>query len=305
VKPTPELLKVPFGEIYLPSMGLFYSKNVSSLKVSALNGYDEIMLSSLYLSQSGNAIRTLLNNVVIDSDLEYDELLVCDRDAILLYLRSATYGDEIEMDFVCTECSSESKGALRISSIEAKDIIAPPNESGEFEFILPSSLHKDIPIQINFSPLRVCHSNFVKDKQLMSRYMTQITSINGNTDKNFILKFLKGMPIKDSKSLREFMDKVEPGFEETIMHTCPNCSYQIKDMVRIDENFMSLPDTHVNTVNEECFLAYYYGKGGITRSQAYEMPVIDRRWTINRISQEIDKQNKAEKEAVDKAKNKR
>lgn len=304
MKPTPELLKVPFGEIYLPSMGLFYSKNISSLKVRALNGYDEIMLSSLYMSPAGNAIKVLLNNVIIDSDLEYDELLVCDRDAILLFLRSATYGDEIEMDFVCPDCSLESKGALRISSVEAKDIICPPNQLGEFEYILPSSLHKDNPTQINFSPLRVCHSNFVKDKQLMSRYMTQITSINDNPNKDFILKFLKSMPIKDSKSLREFMDKVEPGFEETIMHTCPSCSHQIKDIVRIDENFMSLPDTHRNTVNEECFLAYYYGKG-ITRNQSYEMSVIDRRWTINRISEEIDKQNKAEKEAADKAKKKR
>ena len=301
MKPTPELLKVPFDEIYLPSMGLFYSKNVSHIKVRALTGNDEILLSSPYLSQTGNAIKILLNNVVIDFDIEYDEMLLCDRDAILLFLRSTTYGDEIEMEFVCPECDSESKGALKISSIEAKELRVLPNENGQFEFILPSSLLKEEPTQINFSPLRISHTSATKDKKLMSRYMTQIDSINGNSDKKYILDFLKKMPIKDSKSLREFMDKVEPGFEETVFHVCPNCENQIKDMIKIDETFLSLPDTHRNTVNEECFLAYYYGNG-ITRQEAYEMPVIDRRWTINRISEEIEKKNKAEKDAADKAK---
>jgi hypothetical protein len=100
------------------------------------------------------------------------------------------------------------------------------------------------------------------------------------------------------------MDRVEPGFEETTMHHCPSCDFAFKDTINIDENFLTLPSTHRNTVNEECFLAYYYGKG-ITRNQAYEMTTIDRRWTINRISEEIEKQNKAEKAAADKAKSRK
>lgn len=304
MNPTPELLKVPFDEIYLPSMGLFYKKGITNVKVRALTGYDEIMLSSPYLAQTGNAIKILFNNVVLDDDLEYDDLLVCDRDAIMLFIRSMTFGDSVEMDFVCPECTHEFKGSFNISQIEAKEIRVPPNDFGEFEFIVPSSLSSDNIVQINFAPLRVNNSIYTKDKQLMSKYMAQITSINDVKDKNFILKYLKGMRIKDSQALREFMDKVEPGFEETLLHTCPQCDYKIKDVIRIDEEFLSLPDTHRNTVNEECFLAYYYGKG-ITRNQAYEMTTIDRRWTINRISEEIEKQNKAEKAAVDKAKSKK
>ncbi len=302
MKPTPELLKVPFDEIYLPSMGLFYKDGTSHIQVRALTGYDEILLSSPYLAQRGNAIKILMNNVILNSDLEYEELLVCDRDAILLFLRSVTFGDEIEMEFVCPECETKSKGQFKISKIEAKEINVPPNENGEFEYIVPSSLFLENPIQINFEPLRVYKSHLMKNKQLMSRYLTQITSINDKTDKQYIINYLKSMKIKDSKSLREFMDKVEPGFEETIMHTCPSCDYKLKDIVKIDEEFLSLPETHRNTVNEECFLAYYYGKG-ITRNQAYEMTTVDRRWTINRISEEIEKQNKAEKDAANKSKN--
>jgi len=304
VKPTPELLKVPFDEIYLPSMGLFYSGATKYVKVRAITGYDEIVMSSPYLKQTGSAIKILLNNVILDSEIEYDELLICDRDAILLFLRSVTYGDEIEMDFTCPECSHESKGKFRISDIEAKEINIPPNENGEYEYILPSTLMKENPIQINFTPLRISNSDIAKDKQLLSRYMAQITSINDNRDKKFIFNFIKKIPIKDSQSLRNFMDKVEPGFDETVMHICPSCSKEMKDTVKIDESFLTLPDDYRNTVNEECFLAYYYGKG-VTRNEAYEMTTIDRRWTVNRISEEIEKKNKAEQDAANKSKGKR
>ena len=304
MKPTPELLKVPFDEMFLPSMGLFYKNGTSNVKVRALTGYDEIMLSSPYLSQTGNALKILLNNVILDCDLEYEDMLICDRDAILLFIRSMNFGDDVDMDFTCPECQTESKGKFKISNVEAKEIRVPPNESGEFEYLIPSSLATDNPIQINFSPLRIRDANYVKDKKLMSRYMTQITSINDNSDKQYILKYLKHMKIKDSKGLREFMDKVEPGFDETLMHICPTCEHKIKDVIKIDETFLALPDTHRNTVNEECFLSFYYGKG-VTRNQAYEMTTIDRRWTINRISEEIEKQNKAEKSAADKAKNRK
>ena len=285
-------------------MGLFYSGATRYVKVRAITGYDEIVMSSPYLKQTGSAIEILLNNVILDSEIEYGDLLICDRDAILLFLRSITYGDEIEMDFICTECSHESKGKFRISNIEAKEINIPPNENGEYEYILPSTLMKENPIQINFTPLRISNSDIAKDKQLLSRYMAQITSINDNRDKKFIFNFIKKIPIKDSQSLRAFMDKVEPGFDETVMHICPSCSKEMKDIVKIDESFLSLPDDYRNTVNEECFLAYYYGKG-VTRNQAYEMTTIDRRWTINRISEEIEKKNKAEQDAANKSKGKR
>ena len=285
-------------------MGLFYSGATKNVKVRAITGYDEIVMCSPYLKQTGSAIEILLNNVVLDSEIKYNDLLICDRDAILLFLRSVTYGDEIEMDFTCPECSHESKGNFRISNIEAKEINIPPNENGEYEYILPSTLMKENPIQINFTPLRISNSNIAKDKQLLSRYMAQITSINDNRDKKFIFNFIKKIPIKDSQSLRTFMDKVEPGFDETVMHICPSCNKEMKDTVKIDEEFLSLPDDYRNSVNEECFLAYYYGKG-ITRNEAYEMTTIDRRWTVNRISEEIEKKNKAEQDAANKSKGKR
>jgi len=47
---------------------------------------------------------------------------------------------------------------------------------------------------------------------------------------------------------------------------------------------------------------YYYGKGGITRDEAFSIATAERRWAIQRISEEVDKKNKAEADAAEAAK---
>jgi hypothetical protein len=41
----------------------------------------------------------------------------------------------------------------------------------------------------------------------------QIVSVNGNTDRNFIHEYLGKMPIKDSTSLRKYIQKNTPGVD--------------------------------------------------------------------------------------------
>ena len=301
MNPTPELLKTPFDEVYLPSMGLFYSAGTPTIKVRELNAYDEILLSSPSLVYYGNAMKMLFNNVVLSDVLNYDDLLICDKNAILLFLRSTTYGDDVEMNFVCPECQTEEVGKFKISSIEAKEMSVLPDENGQYEFILPSTRKTETPVSIKFVPLRVNQQEIIKSGELIPRLLTQITSINGNQDKSFILSTIKKIKIKDSQALRLYIDKVEPGFDEMVMHVCTNCEHEIRDVVRIDDTFMTLPPEYRKTVNEEIFLSYYYGNG-ISRADAFTMTVNDRRWTIQRISEEIEKKNKAEKDAMDKAK---
>ncbi len=49
------------------------------------------------------------------------------------------------------------------------------------------------------------------------------------------------------------------------------------------------------------FLITYYGKG-ITRADALSMPILERKWHIRRIKEEVDKRNEEQKRAVSKGK---
>ena len=55
------------------------------------------------------------------------------------------------------------------------------------------------------------------------RYIRQITEIDGNRDKTYINKFIGFMPLKDSVFLREYIKRVEPGFDFNATVECPHC----------------------------------------------------------------------------------
>ena len=140
--------------------------------------------------------------------------------------------------------------------------------------------------------------------EVTARYLTQIKSINDNYNKEYIKKFIKKMSLIDSSHLREFMKKVEPGINSIVDFNCAICDHEFKDDLRINDEILKLPPEHRENVNEEIFLISYYSNGGMNKDQAFRMSIADRRWNINRISKEIEKKNKAEEDAMRKAKKK-
>ena len=58
---------------------------------------------------------------------------------------------------------------------------------------------------------------------ITDRYKHQIVSVAGITDKTKIQFFIRNMPAKDSRALRAFMDKAEPGIDMKAWMDCPHC----------------------------------------------------------------------------------
>jgi len=68
-------------------------------------------------------------------------------------------------------------------------------------------------------------------------------------------------------------------------------------------SFLAFPSSFRENVQEELFLITYYGEN-IGIEDAKKMPVTERRWFINRISEELSKKKEAEEKAVRQAKSK-
>jgi len=295
--------KNPFDVLFLPSQGFFYENQKNRLNVKLLTGKDELLLTNPMLSEIGEAVDIVLKASILDKDIEFDNLLLVDKQAISIFLKINSYGSTVEFLTNCpnSSCNKTGKTSFDLSELKAKDIIELPDEEGNYMFILPKmklkspqNPEKKIPIIVKFKPLRVIdEKNMLKEskKQKLSeisndiilRYKHQITSINGNKDKVYIDKVVKSIPISDSVALREYIQKVEPGIENEIILQCEHCRSRLW---------------------EEIFLCMYYGKG-ITREDSYNMSVSERKWMINRIIEEIEKKNKAEEEAYNKAKSKK
>ncbi len=66
--------------------------------------------------------------------------------------------------------------------------------------------------------------------------------------------------------------------------------------------FFGLTTDYKLGLHEEIFSLCYYGKGGFTWNEVYELPIHLRRYYIQQISKAIEERNKAEKAEVSKSK---
>lgn len=62
--------------------------------------------------------------------------------------------------------------------------------------------------------------------------------------------------------------------------------------------FFGLPTNYKLSLHEEIFSLCYYGKGGFTWSDVYELPIYLRRFYINQVKKAVDEKNKQEEEVV-------
>lgn len=308
-------LKEQFSIINIPSKGIFYPSKKKSFLVKYLTAREEHVLTDDFLMESGMGIELVLASVILD-DFPAGDLLLSDYQAILMYLRSTAYGDTIDLLPTCPHCQKENEYGLKMSSLEFRKPEYEPDKDGNYTLSIP-----ELQLEIKTKPLTLSDEISSKNDASDDDYITyrdgseeikikktstlnlisQIREINGETDKTIIKKVVRNLPKKIVAQLKDFVKKNQVGVEEEIVYECPFCSNESKQIINMGYDFLKLPAKYKESILEEIFLITYYGRG-ITMQDANSMPVYERKWHIRRIKEEIDKKNKAEKDAVNKAK---
>ena len=307
-------IDVPFDALTLPSMGLFYSSRTSTLYVKYVTAREENILTQPSLMDNGFGLDLVLDSVIINKDVPVEQLLVGDMHSLMLYMRSTSYGDKFPIITQCPSCSTSAETSFYLSTLTAKEMPVMPDENGLFEFWMPKMRINKEKVVIKFRPLTIKDEreiNEVMSKEKNSekkytssvtlRFEKQIISINGIEDRNFIGKMARKFPLRDSSELRNFMEEVEPGIDTNIGLTCANCNHSYTNSIELGSSIFQLDPSFKSNLWEEIFLIWYYGKG-VNRSDIYNMSTVERRWSLQRISDEIEKKNQAEQAAYDKAK---
>tara|TARA_R110002012_G_scaffold62266_2_gene163745 strand:- start:26304 stop:27059 length:756 start_codon:yes stop_codon:yes gene_type:complete len=222
--------QVPYDVVELPSRGLFYAHNKSSVKVTYLTAADENILTSPNIINSGRLIDTLIRTKIVDRDINIDTLLECDKEAILVFLRNTAYGPEYDINLIDPKTKKEFPTTVDLSSLDFKKIEVKPDENGEFSFKLPVS-NKNVKFKLltgkevaELADLENAYKGLeyapVKTKFLE----LSITEIDGIRDREKISTMIPSMPIKDSQELRKYITKAEPGLDLEIAVKTPSGS---------------------------------------------------------------------------------
>lgn len=226
--------RVPTEEVILPSRGVFYQNQKSTVKIKYLTAEEDNILFSTDLIRSGKVLDVLLEQAVLDKDLRPDDMVSGDRNYLLIEIRKTGFGSEYKPgDQMCGSCGQDYSPVVDLDKLTPKMLEAMPDSDGLYSLEMPVT-----KIPIRFRLLRgsdekrlskMIESGQKKggmkvSKLITERYLLQIMEVNGNKDKLYISKFISAMPTKDSLFFREYNKQVEPGINLEYEFECTHCS---------------------------------------------------------------------------------
>lgn len=210
---------LPHDVVSLPTGGIFYKSKKKSVKIGYLTASDENYLISA--SRDSNVVINMLRNKIYERDLRPEELLEPDVEALLIFLRNTSFGPEYNLNLLDPQTGKYFKHVELLDSLGIKKPEVSPNEDGIFTTKLPKS-----EVTVNLKPLTFKElidldkqadeypANMVAPK-ITWRLNKMIQSVNGNTDRAEIVKFIESLPIMDSKYIRNFISDNIPSLDLT------------------------------------------------------------------------------------------
>ena len=123
-----------YDVIQLPSNGQCYKSKVDRVPVAYLTAYDENIITSPNLYRDGLVIDFLLKNKVVNKDIDVDELVSGDVDAIVLFLRATSYGADFPVVVSDPETGEEIETVVDLTQFKPKEFTLVGDENGWFDY---------------------------------------------------------------------------------------------------------------------------------------------------------------------------
>ena len=215
--------KLPTEVIELPSKGLLYPEGSElakgTLEMKYMTAKEEDILTNQSYIQKGTVLDKLMKSLIV-SKINYDDLLIGDKNAIMVAARILGYGKDYSFSILGEDHTVD------LSTLENKPLNEELFKDGEnnFEFTLPHSgnkvtfkllTHKD---EQNISRELEGLKKINKDNspELTTRLKYLITSVEGKTESKDIRKFVDNYLLaRDSRALREYIKEIQPDVELT------------------------------------------------------------------------------------------
>jgi hypothetical protein len=219
---------IAYDVVELPSRGIYYANNKKSLKISYLTAADENILAAPNLIQTNQIVTELLKRKVLDRDMNVDDLIEEDKQAILIFLRNTAFGTEYKLTLTDPKTDKTFDIEVDLSSLDFKPFDLVPDSNGEYSYFMEKS-----KIDITFKFLTQKQELEIKEIQkswngngvapiITKQLEFMIKSIKGNKDIMNIRNLIENLPIKDSQSFRKFINEKKPGINLNKKTTTPS-----------------------------------------------------------------------------------
>lgn len=220
----------PTEVLDLPSEGKLYPKEnpLSSGRVTIklMTAKEEDILASANLIRKGIVLDKLFESILVDN-VNPDDILIGDKNAILLATRLLGYGPDYDFQFFSSVKNEIIKSRCDLSEIKTKEVdTSIYNSRNEFEFVTPYGKNKIIFKLLTHGDEKLVEKDIAALEKLNKEVKSDITtrlrhmikSVDGNSEVGHITKFINNMLARDSKALRDYVKKVSPDMDMKITY---------------------------------------------------------------------------------------
>jgi hypothetical protein len=215
--------KMPTETIELPSKGLLYpeSNPLSSgrIEMKYMTAKEEDILTNQSYIKDGTVLDKLLQSLII-SKVDYNDLLIGDKNAVMIASRILGYGSDYNITY------GGRSYTIDLTKLEHKSFDEELITKGvnEFKYTLPSTgteltfkllTHGD-EMTINKEIQGYKKINKDASPELSTRLKYIITSVNSQRDSKVIRDFVDNHFLaRDSRAFREYMKSIQPDIDLT------------------------------------------------------------------------------------------
>jgi len=218
----------PTETVTLASQGKLYELtsplSAGKVEMKYMTAREEDILTNPNLLKQGLAIEKVLQ-ALIKTPINYDDLLLGDRNGLLIAARILAYGASYSINYNDPETETSEKVIVDLTTIKDKVVdFSLYSNKNEFTFELPHSKNT-----VTFKLLTVGDQKAIDNElkglkkanlgggELTTRLKKQILSINGNYDAKTVRDFVDNFLIaKDSIELRLFIAEITPDVDMSV-----------------------------------------------------------------------------------------
>ena len=216
--------KFPTEVVDLPSKGYFYVDghplSNGKVEVKYMTAKEEDILTSQNLIQQGTVIDILLQSLIVDKTINVNDLLIGDKNAIMVAARILGYGKEYDFEYDGVEQN------IDLTKLEPFNIDFSKFTKGknEFSYKLPNSKRTltfkllsgrdESNIESEIKSLQKISKT--QSSELTTRLKHIILSVDGNSDRSYVNSFVDNEFLsRDSLAFRNYLNDITPDIDMT------------------------------------------------------------------------------------------
>lgn len=219
---------MPTETVDLPSKGLLYPADSplanGKIEMKYMTAKEEDILTNQNYIQKGLVIDKLLEALIV-TKVNYNDILIGDKDALLIASRILGYGKDYKFNMYGEEVTVD------LTTLQNKDLdpeLILEERKNEFTYKLPTtdntitfkllSQKDEKELQREIDGLKKISTVITSD--LSTRMKHMIVSVNGNAERPYVRSFVdKGFLARDARAFREYYASIVPGINTKINHT--------------------------------------------------------------------------------------